>query len=146
MLTSEVVVIQSMAAASEAFLRMASVLRQEPGVLRASSPVSMRAEERVAENRFRLGDGSGFRIEWYAEAEYEDGRQLSIALEVAWHDGWIVESSVRANTVSGEEVITDDAQPARTAAELMAEIERQTALLEGGLSQAVARLSAVDRG
>ncbi len=100
--------VRSLATVSEVFLGLAASLRALDGVQKVSSPCWMRVEERVGDDHFRIGSGDGFRVEWYAEAEFVDGRVLSFSQEVAWHDGeWVVDASARSSGAVGEDVLLD---------------------------------------
>lgn len=104
-MTAEVAVVRSMAEVSEVFVRIADSLRQRGDVRRVVRPFWLRVEDRLGEEHFRVGSGEGFRAEWYAEAEFADGRVLTFAQEVAWHEGeWVVDASVRA-VIDGEDSV-----------------------------------------
>lgn len=101
-LGDEVRVVRALATASEVFLRLAVILRSHAGVREVSSPCSIRAEELLGDGRFGVGWGEGFRIEWYAEAEFANNTGLCFSQELSWHDGtWSVDASVRANDRPG---------------------------------------------
>jgi hypothetical protein len=136
---AEVSVVRSLAAVSEVFLGLAASLRSLEDVQKVSSLCWMRAEERLGEDHFRLGSGDGFRIEWYAEAEFVDGRVLSFSQEVAWHDGeWVVDASVRSSGADGEDVLLDlPRRFAVTAEDAVAELEGQSRLLVDRRDEAV---------
>jgi hypothetical protein len=131
MTESEVVVLRSLAEVAEIFLRLAATLRSVPGVRSVTQPIWMRAEDRLGEDQFRVGSGPGFRIEWYAEAEFVGGRAISFGQELSWHDGeWTIDASVRANDPQGEHPVLDF--PRRTAVtpdELVIELRGQARLL-----------------
>ena len=92
-MSDEVAVLRAMAEVSEVFLRLAVTLQRRGDVRRATHHFALRAEEQLGEEHFRVGSGAGFRMEWYAEAELDDGRDLSFAQEVAWHGGeWVVDA------------------------------------------------------
>ena len=124
-------VVRSLAEVSEDFIRIAAALRSLPGVRTVSHPCWMRTEERVAEEQYRVGQGKGFRVEWYAEAMFTDGRSISFCQELSWHeDEWTVDASVRGNDDQGERVLLQ--LPRRHAidpADLVAELRSQTRLL-----------------
>jgi hypothetical protein len=130
MLADEVGVVRSLVGVSEAFLEIAWELQSLSGVQTVTSPCFMRAEERVGEDQFRVGRGEGFRIEWYAEAEFGD-RAVSFSEELSWHAGeWVVDASVRANDAQGEHMLVEFPRRfAVTAQELVAEMRGQTQLL-----------------
>jgi hypothetical protein len=92
----------------------------------------MRTEERTGEDQHRVGRGVGFRVEWYAEAEFEDGSAISFGQELSWHDGeWTIDASVRVNDDQGERVLLE--LPRRYAtepADLVSELRSQTRLLQ----------------
>lgn len=95
----------------------------------------------MGEEHFRVGSGEGFRAEWYAEAEFVDGRMLAFAQEVAWHDGeWVVDASVRSVTDGEESVILE--MPRRfaiTADEVTVELVGQARFLEDRYGEALRR-------
>jgi hypothetical protein len=127
----EVEVVRSLAEVSEEFMRIAAALRSLPGVQAVSHPCWMRTEERVAEDQYRVGQGEGFRVEWYAEADFADGRSISFCQELSWHGGeWTVDASVRSNDEQGEHMLLE--LPRRHAldrVDLLAELRSQTRLL-----------------
>ena len=101
-LSGEVAVVRQLAEVSEAFIGLAATLRSLPAVKTASHPCWMRTEERTGEDQHRVGRGVGFRVEWYAEAEFEDGSAISFGQELSWHDGeWTIDASVRVNDDQG---------------------------------------------
>lgn len=110
---------------------IAAALRSLPGVRTVSHPCWMRTEERVAEDQYRTGRGEGFRVEWYAEADFTDGNSISFCQELSWHEGeWTIDASVRGNDDQGERVLLE--LPRRNAtdlADLIAEVRSQTRLL-----------------
>ena len=124
-------VVRSLAEVSEDFIRIAAALRSLPGVRTVSHPCWMRTEERVAEEQYRVGQGKGFRVEWYAEAMFTDGRSISFCQELSWHeDEWTVDASVRGNDDQGERVLLQlPRQHAIDPADLVAELRSQTRLL-----------------
>lgn len=130
--SAEVAVVRSIAEASEQFIELASTLRSLPEVRMVSHPCWMRTEQRIAEDQYRVGQGSGFRIEWYSEAEFTDGTAISFGQELSWHDGeWAIDASVRAIDTEGEHVLLEF--PRRHAiepADLVAELRSQTELLQ----------------
>jgi hypothetical protein len=140
---AEVSVIRSLAAVSEAFLDLAASLRALEGVQKVSSPCWVRAEDRLGEDHFRVGSGDGFRIEWYAEAEFRDGRVLSFSQEVSWHDGeWVVDASARSNGADGEDVLVELPQRfAITAEDAVAEMEGQSQMLVDRRDEAIGLFS-----
>lgn len=126
-------VVRSIADVSERFMRLAATLRSLPEVRMVSHPCWMRTEERVAEeDQYRVGQGSGFRIEWYAEAEFADGTAISFGQELSWHDDeWAIDASVRASDTEGEHVLLEfPRRHAIDAADLVAELRSQTELLQ----------------
>jgi len=130
MLADEVGVVRSLVGVSEAFQEIAAELRSLSGVRAVTTPCWMRAEEPVGEDQFRIGRGEGFRIEWYAEAEFGD-RGVSFSEELSWHAGeWVVDASVRANDAQGEHLLIElPRRFAVTAEEMVAELRGQTQLL-----------------
>ena len=124
-------VVRSLAETSEAFLEIAAALRSLPDAPTVSHPCWMRTEERVGEDQYLVGRGDGFRVEWYAEGEFSDGRAISFSLDLAWHDGeWTVDASIRANDDEGEHILVE--LPRRHAIDpedLVAELRGQTRLL-----------------
>jgi hypothetical protein len=135
-------VVRSLAEASEEFMAIAAALRSLPGVRTVSHPCRMRTEERVAEEQYRVGRGEGFRVEWYAEADFTDGSSMSFCQELSWHEGeWIVDASVRGNDDQGERVLLElPSRHATDAADLVVELRSQTRLLRERQDDGVIRL------
>jgi hypothetical protein len=132
-------IVRSLAEVSEALIGIAAALRSLPGVRTVSHPCWMRTEERVAGEQYRIGQGDGFRVEWYAEADFADGSSISFCQELSWHDDeWTVEASVRGNDAQGEHVLLE--LPRRYAtdpAELVDELRSQTRLLLEGQDEGI---------
>jgi hypothetical protein len=104
----EVLAIRSLVDVAEVFLQLARSLGSTAGVTRVTSPIYMRAEEKVDQDSFKVGHGPGLRLEWYAEGEFEDGRGISFAQELSWHEGsWLIEASVRASDELGEHILRE---------------------------------------
>jgi hypothetical protein len=91
----------------------------------------IRKEERVGEDDFRVGVGEGFRVEWYADAEFGEEGALSFAEELAWHDGeWIIDAEVTTHDTGGEHSLFKlPRQFALDSAELEAALRSQTQLV-----------------
>jgi hypothetical protein len=100
----------------------------------------MTAERKVDDATFHVGEGDGYRIEWYAEADLESRDVLSLALEVAWHPSeWVVDSSYRLQTERGEIVLVE--LPTRFAVDLedlVAELASQVEMLWNRKEEALA--------
>ena len=141
-MSDEVAVLRAMAEVSEMFVRLAVRLRSRGDVRRATHLFALRAEEQLGEDHFRVGSGAGFRMEWYAEAELDDGRDLSFAQEVAWHGGeWVVDASVRSVDHIGEEVVLElPRRFAIDAGEVAGELIGQSLLLESRYGEALRRV------
>jgi hypothetical protein len=80
---------------------------------------------------FRVGSGGGFRLEWYAEAEFGDDNVLSFGQEAAWHDGeWIMDASVRRNGAGGEDILFElPRRSAITSEDVVADLREQSRML-----------------
>lgn len=128
----EVAVVRALAEVSEKFRGIAARLRSLPNVRTVTPRCWMRTEERVAEDQYRVGRGDGFRVEWYADAEFADGAAISFGQELSWHEGeWAIDASIRANDALGERVLVE--LPHRYATDpvdLVAELRGQTRLLQ----------------
>jgi len=100
-------------------------------VVKARRSLWMTAERMVDESTFRVGEGDGYRVEWYAEADLESRDVLSLTLEVAWHPSeWVVDASYRLQTDRGEVVLVE--LPTRFAVDpddLVAELTSQVEML-----------------
>ena len=100
-------------------------------VVKARRSLWMTDERIVDDSTFQVGEGEGYRIEWYAEADLESCDVLSLALEVAWHPSeWVVDSSYRLQTERGEIVLVE--LPTRFAVDpddLIAELTSQVEML-----------------
>jgi hypothetical protein len=129
--STEVLVLHSVAEVSEAFLKLATRLQARADVRRAKDTIWIRLEERVEEDHFRIGQGEGFRVEWYTEGEFSNGRDLSFGQELSWHDGaWFVEASVRNIYAAGEDLLIEFPRRCAVEAEdLVGELRSQTRLL-----------------
>ena len=126
-----VAVVRLLAEINEAFIELAGVLRALPQASSVGHQYAIRKEERVGEDAFRVGMGDGFRVEWYADAEFVGRGALSFAEELAWHDGeWTIEAAVTTHDAEGEHSLF--ALPRRYAVDidqLEAELRGQTQLL-----------------
>jgi hypothetical protein len=138
--SAEVAVLRALAEVSEAFLEIAATLRSLPGVRTVSHPCSMRTEEWVSDGQYRVGQGDGFRFEWYAEGEFDGGRAISFGLELSHHDGeYIIDAAVRANEAQEERMLLE--LPRRYAidpVDLVGELRSQAGLLLGRRDEGVA--------
>lgn len=136
-MAGEEAIVRAMADVSEAFLRIAGVLRRRADVRRVDCPWWLRAEERVDETHFRVGSGSGFRAEWYVEAEFVDGRLLVFEQEVAWHDGeWAIDAAARLTTDGQEQTLLRlPSVSGSEGSEATAGVKRQSELLEEQVNQ-----------
>lgn len=98
----------SLVEVSETFIEIAQTMRALPGVAAVEDQCLMRSEKRLDEETFRIGIGPGFRIEWYADGNFRDGRALSFSEVLSWHDeGLTVEASVRDNRREGDILLLD---------------------------------------
>ncbi len=139
--STQVELVRSMADVSETFLSIATWLRSLRGMCKVTSTFSLRAEEQVSEDEFRVGEGEGFRAEWYAEAEFADSRALSFSQEAAWHRGeWVIDASVRNYPRSDDEVILElPRRYAVTVDEAISELKSQSRLLVEMRDEAIRR-------
>jgi hypothetical protein len=94
--------------ASETFIEIARRLRALPDVVSVAHPCTMRREIPLGDGRIAVGDGLGFRVEWYADAEFADGRALSFCEELSWHDGeWTVAAAITTVTGNDQEQLLE---------------------------------------
>lgn len=143
-----VAVLKSLAEVSEAFVAIAAGLRLLPGELAVSLSCWIRAEERLAEDHYRVGQGTGFRVEWYAEGVHPDGRSLTLGQELSWHEGqWAVDASVRTIDENGVETFVE--LPRRRTSDvddLLAQLRAQSQLLLERREEAFRLFSGGDLG
>ncbi|MFE0459420.1 hypothetical protein ACFW1A_09190 [Kitasatospora sp. NPDC058965] len=101
---AEVSVVGAMARVGGIFTRIAADLRKLPGVREVSHPCWMAELNGVhAEDSFDGGHGDGFQIEWYAEAEFSDGRAISFNQILTWCDGeWTVQAAIHSQDYDGQ--------------------------------------------
>lgn len=134
-----VVVVRTLVSISEAFQRTAHELRARPDVSEVSQPCWMSRERRLDDSRVAVGEGEGFSIEWYADAEFRDGRALSFGLQLSWHDGeWAVAGGIRVNDGEGQRSMFD--LPTRhpsDVAELVADVSHHVRQLTDSRDSAV---------
>jgi hypothetical protein len=142
--TPDVAVLRSLAAVSEAFIALAGRLRARPEFRSVQRSGWLRAEEQLGPDRFRVGDGDGFRFEFYAEADAADDRTLVFALEAAWHAGeWTVDAAIRATSVDGDEVLVElPRRHARTGEAVAAELSGQLRMLRDREEEGLRRFAA----
>jgi hypothetical protein len=107
-------VLRTLADVAERLAELAAWLRGTPEVVAVRRSCWMNSEELAEDGVVRVGQGDGYRIEWFVEADLESGAGLSFGLDLAWHGAeWVIEASARSHTASGEDVVLE--LPARYA-------------------------------
>lgn len=103
-----VAVLRALVDVSEAFIEIAGTLRAQPGVTWVSQPCTMRRENPLGDNRFAVGHGEGFRIEWYADAMLTTGRAISFAVDLGWQTGeYRIDARVTTSDKDTEDTLLD---------------------------------------
>jgi hypothetical protein len=135
----EVNVVRALAEVAEAFIDLAASIRLVEGVQSANCTCWMRTEAEVADDQYSVGQGDGFRVEWYAEGLFLDGRSLSFSQELSWHhDLWTIDASVRAHGDDEEESILElPRRHATDSDDLVSEIDSQKRLLVSRLDHCI---------
>lgn len=101
-------VLQALVAVTERLASLVVWLRSAPGVVAVRRSCWMNSEERTAEGMIRMGQGDGYRIEWFVEADFCDGNGLSFGIDVAsYGHEWVIDASARSHTRDGEEVLIE---------------------------------------
>ena len=101
-------VLRTLAEVSEHLAELAAWLRRTPGVVAVRRSCWMNSEEQSEDGAVRVGQGDGYRIEWFVEAELDGGEGLSFGLDLARHGAeWVIEASARSHTVSGEDLLLE---------------------------------------
>jgi hypothetical protein len=91
------------------------------------------------------GEGDGFGIEWYADADFaNDDRSLSFRLEVSWdHGQWRIQSDVRAVEGQDYQVLAElPTEIATDAGQLVSQLAKQRTRLAHSQDGAVRRFLA----
>src|SRR5687767_3180441 len=106
-------------------LEIKSLLVEREDVTSATSTTWM------AGPRSGWGEAVEVTIEWYASAEFSDGRALDFGFELSWQEGeWLIESRVTQNHAQGQdEVLGFPTRNAVGTADLIAELRSQLRLL-----------------
>jgi hypothetical protein len=64
--------------------------------------------ERIDDDTYRMGVGTGFQVEWFAYADFDFGCLLTYAMRLVYvEDEWTVEGSALANGRDGEDELIE---------------------------------------
>lgn len=97
-----------LAQVGEIFKDLALWLRQIEGVTGVMQPCSLTTLGRREDGVIEYGTGRGVGIEWYADAEFSNGRALSFGLEMSWDGGeWLVVPGIRITHREGQTDLID---------------------------------------
>lgn len=89
-----------LAEVTSVFGSLASWLRSEADVVSVADPVWVSGGHDA--------EVGPLRVEWYADAEFNDGRAVSFGLELRRHEGeWVVEPGVRITDRQGQDDLVD---------------------------------------
>lgn len=96
---------------AEVFRELADWLRHLDGVSRVMQPSRMTSIRRLDSGSVEYGKGDGVGIDWYADAEFFDGRAISFGLELSWDAGeWVIEPAIRVNNQNGQDDLIEIAE------------------------------------
>ncbi len=98
------VALRALISVTEGMTELGQWLRSIPAVDAMQRDFSINREEPLGDGRVRVGQGTNYRVEWYADARFENGSSLSYCQEAIW-DGseWVIAASVNCYGTAGEE-------------------------------------------
>jgi hypothetical protein len=103
-----VAIVRAQAEVSELFLRLGVELREAPRVCKVQNQLWIRSEEQLDEEHVAVGQGDGFRIEWWLSVELDDNRWVDVGVELAWHrDTWSVQGGIHGGPAGGLETLVE---------------------------------------
>ena len=134
-------VMLSVADVTEVFIELSAALRGIPGA-EVTHLTWIRRAGRASQDHYSIGTGSGFLVEWWAEAELRDGRNVVFYQEVSWDQGeWIVAAAVRSTKGATEEALVElPTRYATDSEDAARQMRGQAALLLNRHSEVIRRL------
>lgn len=132
-------VLLALVAVTDRLAELGTWLRRVPGVLAVRCSCWMNYEDDAGEGVVSVGQGEGYRIEWFVEADFDNENGLSFGFDVACHRAeWIIGASARSHTFRGEAILVDlPTRYAIGAADLESELIGQVEMLNRHRDDAV---------
>lgn len=140
-------VVRALTAATTGLSELADWLSSLDAVTTVTRVCWMTPHQPRADGATEYGHGSALTVEWFVDAELENGLAASFGLELSWESGrWTVRPGVRATRLHGQDNVLD--LPVRRAvhdSEMCLELSAAVAELASVREEAMKAVSALGR-